>query len=165
MRFLLQTQDRFTWLGFILGATALGAIVLIYAYEVTARYLFAAPTMWASDFVSFLLLISVFSTAPWLTREGGHVAVTILPDMIPALRDLILRAGFLAAAAACLWAAWICFGENLYLFERGTSTLTTIRIPKWILSAFITYGFLNSGLYFLRLAARPTVPANEPRDA
>ena len=155
MRPILKAQDALTWVGFLAGATALGAIVVIYAYEVISRYMFGAPTMWASDFVSFLLLISVFATAPWLTREGGHVAVTILPDMVPALREVILRAGFLVAASVCLWATWICVGENLYLFERGTSTLTTIRIPKWILSAFITYGLLNSGLYFIRLTFAP----------
>jgi hypothetical protein len=55
-------------------------------------------------------------------------------------------------AVVCLWATWICFGETLYLFKRGTTTLTTFRIPKWTLMAFITYGLLNSGLYFLRLA-------------
>lgn len=148
---ILTFQDRFSRLGFILGATALGLIVAIYAFEVISRYVFDAPTLWASDFVSFLLLISVFATAPWLTREGGHVAVTIVPDLLPKWRELLIRVGFLSAAVVCLWAGWICLGENIHLYNRGTSTLTTIRIPKWILSAFITYGLVNSGLYFLRL--------------
>jgi TRAP-type C4-dicarboxylate transport system permease small subunit len=152
MKPILAFQDGLSRVGFVLGAIALGLIVVIYAYEVISRYLFGAPTLWASDFVSFLLLISVFATAPWLTREGGHVAVTIIPDLLPAWRSLLIRAGFLLAAVVCLWASWICLGENIYLYNRGTSTLTTIRIPKWILSAFITYGLVNSGLYFLRLA-------------
>lgn len=151
MKSILVAQDAISRAGFLVGTVALGAIVVIYAFEVVSRYVFGAPTMWASDFVSFLLLISVFATAPWLTRGGGHVAVTILPDMLPMGRDLVLRAGFLAAAAVCLWASWICLGENMYLYGRGTSTLTTVRVPKWILSAFITYGLLNSGLYFLRM--------------
>lgn len=155
---ILRVQDKISWAGFILGASALGAIVAIYAFEVISRYVFGAPTLWASDFVSFLLLISVFATAPWLTREGGHVAVTIVPDMLPAFRDAILRAGFLLAAGVCLWASWICLGENIYLYNRGTETLTTIRIPKWTLTAFITYGLLNSGLYFLRLAFQRGTP-------
>jgi C4-dicarboxylate transporter DctQ subunit len=155
MRLILKVHDALTWICFIVGATALGAIVVIYAFEVISRYAFGAPTMWASDFVSFLLLISVFFTAPWLTREGGHVAVTILPDMVPALRDFIVGVGFMVSASVCLWAAWISFGESLYLFNRGTSTLTTIRIPKWILLAFITYGLLNTGLYFIRLTFIP----------
>lgn len=162
MTAILRLQDRISWLGFVLGASSLGAIVLIYAFEVTSRYLFGAPTLWASDFVSFLLLISVFTTAPWLTREGGHVAVTIVPDMLPGLRDILTQVGFLLAAGVCLWAGWICLGENIYLYKRGTSTLTTIRVPKWILFVFITYGFVNSGLYFLRLAfARPIAGASD----
>lgn len=158
MKPILTFQDGLTRLGFAVGATALGLIVVIYAYEVFSRYLFGAPTIWASDFVSFLLLISVFSTAPWLTREGGHVAVTIIPDLLPNWRALLIRAGFLLAAIVCLWTSWISMGENIYQFNRGTSTLTTVRIPKWILSAFITYGLLNSGLYFMRLAFGRLLP-------
>ncbi|TMV09349.1 TRAP transporter small permease [Arenibacterium halophilum] len=152
---ILKTHDAISYAGFVLGATMLGAIVLMYAYEVTSRYLFGAPTTWASDFVSFLLLIMVFTTAPWLTRENGHVAVTIIPDLLLRYRSAILRTTFLAAAVACLVASWICLGENIYLFNRGTSTLTTVRIPKWILTAFITYGLVNTGLYFLRLTFSP----------
>ncbi|MCT4685600.1 MAG: TRAP transporter small permease [Roseicyclus sp.] len=146
-------HDVISHTGFVLGAGAIGLIVVIYAYEVTMRYFFVAPTMWASDFVSFLLLFSVFLVMPWLTREGGHVAVTLLPDMLPErLGALVLRLGWVAGAAACLWAAWISLQENIVLFERGTATLTVVRFPKWTLTAVITYGLLNSGLYFARLA-------------
>ena len=138
------------------GAAALGLIVLIFAYEVSMRYAFAAPTIWANDFVSFLLLASVFLYLPWLTREGGNVAVTILPDMLPeGARQLLLRAGFLVAALACLWTTQIGLAETERLFARNTMTLTTVRVPKWLFLALITYGLGNSGLYFLRLALVP----------
>ncbi len=70
MRPILTLQDVLTRLMFFIGVGALAAIVLIYAFEVVSRYAFGAPTLWASDFVSFLLLITVFSTAPWLTTYG-----------------------------------------------------------------------------------------------
>ncbi|MDV7202345.1 TRAP transporter small permease [Roseovarius sp. 10] len=153
---LASAHDAISFAGFMLGAGAIGLIVAIYAYEVTMRYFFVAPTMWASDFVSFLLLFSVFLVMPWLTREGGHVAVTLLPDMLPErLGSLLLRLGWIAGSAACLWAAWISLQENIVLFERGTATLTVVRFPKWALTAVITYGLLNSGLYFARLAIFP----------
>lgn len=161
MRLILKAQDLLTRLAFVLGVCALAAIVAIYAYEVTARYLFAAPTRWGSDLVSFLLLISVFSTVPWLTREGGHVAVTILPDMAARLRRPLLTLACFAAAGACLWAAYLCIGETLYLIRRGTTTLTSVPVPKWILIAFITYGVTNSGLYFLRLGFRGGEPIQD----
>lgn len=156
-RRVLRIHDAISLAGFAGGAVALGLIVVIYAYEVTVRYFFISPTMWASDFVSFLLLISVFLVIPWLSREGGHVAVTLLPDMMPARwADRFLRVGFLVAAIVCLWSAWISVQETQRLIERGTTTLTTVRIPKWTLIAFVTYGLANAGLYFLRVAAMPT---------
>jgi C4-dicarboxylate transporter, DctQ subunit len=138
------------------GAAALGLIVVIFAYEVTMRYLFAAPTIWANDFVSFLLLVSVFLYLPWLTREGGNIAVTIIPDMMPARAgQIMLRTGLFVGGLACLWATQISFLETERLFLRNTMTLTTVRLPKWLFLALITYGLGNSGLYFLRLALVP----------
>ena len=152
---IARLHDAVSVAGFACGGATLALIVVIYAYEVTMRYFFFAPTMWASDFVTFLLLLSVFLVMPWLTREGGHVAVTLVPDMLPEKAGrLLTRAGFLAGSAACFWAGWISLQENLVLFERGTATLSTVRVPKWTLSAVITYGLLNSGIYFLVAAVR-----------
>jgi C4-dicarboxylate transporter, DctQ subunit len=138
------------------GAAALGLIVVIFAYEVSMRYLLAAPTYWANDFVSFLLLVSVFLYLPWLTREGGNIAVTIVPDILPPrMGQALLRLGLLAGAAVCLWAMHISIQETGRLLQRNTMTLTTVRLPKWIFLALITYGLGNSGLYFLRLALAP----------
>ena len=163
---LLRIQDAISLAGQWLSGLALAAIVIIYAYEIVMRYFVGAPTIWASDFVSFLLLVSVFSALPWLTREGGNVAVTLLPDYLPsALGDTLLRAGFLVSGAACIWVAYIGLQETLLLYERNTMTLTTIRVPRWPMLALITLGFLDSGLYFLRLTFRDRVPRQEPDHA
>ncbi|SFP90965.1 TRAP transporter small permease [Tranquillimonas alkanivorans] len=148
-----RVHDAISFIGFACGAGALGLIVVIYAYEVTMRYFFIAPTTWASDLVTFLLLLSVFLVIPWLTKEGGHVAVTLVPDLLPRRAGTaLLRLGFFAGAVACFWSGWISLQENFVLYDRGTSTLTTIRIPKWTLAVFITYGLVNSGVYFLLAA-------------
>ena len=78
MRPILTLQDVLTRLMFFIGVGALAAIVLIYAFEVVSRYAFGAPTLWASDFVSFLLLITVFSTAPWLTLLLAVAAMVMM---------------------------------------------------------------------------------------
>jgi len=155
-RWLFAVQDAISRVLGWGGAAALGLIVVIFAYEVSMRYAFAAPTIWANDFVSFLLLVSVFLYLPWLTREGGNIAVTIVPDMLPRrVGQALLRTGFFVGALACLWAAQISVVETERLFLRNTMTLTTVRLPKWMFLALITYGLGNSGLYFLRLALKP----------
>lgn len=155
LRPLLRAHDAISLAGQWLGGLALAAIVVIYAYEILMRYFVGAPTIWASDFVSFLLLVSVFAVLPWLTREGGNVAVTLLPDYLPpGPGDKLLRAGFLVSAVACIWVAWIGLQETVLLHERNTMTLTTVRVPRWPMLAFITFGIFNAGLYFFRLAFR-----------
>lgn len=151
---ILKWHDTLSRLSYQLGALALGLIVTIYAYEVISRYLFDSPTRWASDFVSFLLLITVFLVLPWLTRAKGNVAVTVLSDQLSeSHREYVIRAGYLVGAVACFCLGYIVFLETLRLYERGTGTLSTVSIPKWVLFVLIGYGLGNSGLYFLRLAA------------
>ena len=152
---VLRWHDLMSRTFYQLGIFALSSIVVIYSYEVISRYVFDSPTRWASDFVSFLLLITVFLVMPWLTRAGGHVAVTVLNDQLPERgRQVMLRGGYLVGAAACLCLGYIVFLETWRLYERGTGTLTTVSIPKWLLFALICYGLFNSGVYFLRLAAK-----------
>ena len=149
---LMRIHDSLSRFSFAIGVTALGLIVVIFSYEVMMRYFFLAPVRWANDYVTFLLLIKVFCVLPMLTREAQHIAITLIPDMLSEHNsDLIKRVGFIVAATACLWTGYISLQELIYLAERGTMTLTTIRVPKWILIGFITYGITSAGLYFLRL--------------
>ena len=74
--------------------------------------------------------------------------------MLPSRASRVLRAsGYLVGVVVCWWAGVIALGEVGTLYARGTLTLTSFRIPKWILTALIAYGLLNTGLYFMRLAA------------
>jgi TRAP-type C4-dicarboxylate transport system permease small subunit len=135
-----------------LGIVALGLIVIIFSYEILLRYFLGTPTRWASDFVSFLLLIKVFLVLPWLTRSGGNVAVTVINDQMPEkVRKFMIIMGYLIASITCIYLGYIVFLETLTLYSRGTRTLSTVSIPRWILYAFICYGLINAGLYFLRL--------------
>jgi C4-dicarboxylate transporter DctQ subunit len=150
---VLRWHDLMSRTFYQLGIFALSLIVVVYSYEVVSRYLFGAPTRWASDFVSFLLLITVFLVMPWLTRAGGHVAVTVLNDQLPERgRQVMLRGGYVVGAVACLCLGYIVYSETLTLYERGTGTLSTVSIPKWTLFMIVCYGLFNSGLYFLRRA-------------
>ena len=150
---ILRVHDIISKGAWHAAALALGLVVVIFAYEVTMRYVFSAPTRWASDVVSFLLLVTVFLAAPWLARQRGHVAVTILPEMLPPRAErMVVASGYVVAAIVSFLAAWICIGETVLLYGRDTMTLTSFRIPKWWLLAVISYGLLDCGLQFLRAA-------------
>jgi hypothetical protein len=51
----------------------------------------------------------------------------------------------------CCFIAYISLIENLDQYSGSIETIGNIPILKWWLSVFITYGFANSALWYLRL--------------
>lgn len=148
---LAAIHDQVTVASAILASVGLIAIVSFYVLEVVARYFFNTPTSWASDFVTYTLAASVFLALPKVTRDRGHVAVTILVDVLPdkvagAMHVIVNALGF----AALSLATWISLAENIRQFNKGIVTLAIVPIPQWWVSSFITFGLALSALYMLR---------------
>ncbi|WP_051340825.1 TRAP transporter small permease subunit [Azospirillum halopraeferens] len=94
------TADRgvMTWPAWIFIA-----IVAVTLYEVGARYLFDAPTIWANELTLFLCAIVFLWSGLYVIRRDEHLRISILYDMAPPR----LRRVFDAVALAC---ALVFFG-------------------------------------------------------
>jgi TRAP-type C4-dicarboxylate transport system permease small subunit len=148
---LANLHDAVTSLSFAAAALVLAAIAVSFCYEVAARYFFGAPTSWANAFVSYFLCAAIFLSIPELTRRRAHVAINLLNDQLGSKASLGLNRLIRAAgAAACLLAAWFTANTTLDQFGLGVDTISAYPVPKWLVSIFIPYGMLSSGLYFLR---------------
>ncbi len=148
---LRNVHDRVTAVGFAGGALSVAVIAGSFWYEVTARYFFNAPTNWAYDFASYALCPMIFLSIPEMARQRAHIVVAYLVDALPEQRRVLIgRLVLLAAALVCLAAAWITGAETWRQYARGVETITAWPIQKWIISIFIPYGLLSSGLHFLR---------------
>jgi C4-dicarboxylate transporter, DctQ subunit len=134
-------------LGSGLGAFCVFAILVSYSIEVFMRYMLSAPTSWASDYVTYFLCGSVFLTMPHLTREGSHVAVTVLQGRLPAAAErLAVILGLAVSAATCLFVGWLALKQTHYNFVRGIDTMSLAAVPKWMIAAPIAFGFILSGV-------------------
>ncbi|MEX3007688.1 TRAP transporter small permease [Hoeflea sp. TYP-13] len=146
-------HDWLTQAAAVLAAFGLIGIVISYVYEVVTRYFFNAPTAWVSDFVSYALCASIFLALPKVTKDKGHVAVTILVDIVPkriadTMHTCINLIGF-----GCLgFAAYISLQENIRQYTKNIETLAIVPVPQWWISSFITFGLALSSIYFLRYA-------------
>ena len=160
---LARIHDGITETGFRLALLVLAGIVVCYSYEVAARYLFSAPTTWASPFVSYGLCASIFLTMPELTRRSAHISLNLIDDMLRQKSKRILhRLIRLAAALTCLMAAWITFEATWSDYDFGILTNTYFQVPKWWVSIFIPYGMASSGLYFFRqIFGNASTPAGQ----
>lgn len=145
-----------------IAATAgLAAIVVMYSIEIFSRYFLNAPTTWANDFIVFTLCASIFLMMPEITRSGGHVAVTLLTDLLPVrLRLAARRLLALIGCGVCLFAAYISLQANINQYVNDLQTVTTIQAPKWMVTVFITYGLLVSAMELLRQGLWVEPPAS-----
>ncbi|MGD9945389.1 MAG: TRAP transporter small permease, partial [Burkholderiaceae bacterium] len=99
---------RFATVNCWLGAAATGLIMMFYGYEVVARYLFNAPTLWTVTTSGYLMLASVFLALPLITLERLHVESTFLIESAPRRSRPGLRLlALLISAGYCLLAAWM----------------------------------------------------------
>lgn len=146
-----RTHDWLTDIGYVLAAIVLGAMAVIYCMEVTLRYVFNAPTTWASETLAHLMLIAVFLALPHATRAGGHVAVTLLADLRPDWARPIGMVLNAVGVVLCLFVAYVCLGENVRQYTHSVETLGNIPLPKWWISSWTTFGFFSSAVWFARL--------------
>lgn len=142
MRVFLNTVDQLSewfglcaaWLFFITG--------LMIGYEVLARYLFNAPTIWAQELSQLLMLIGTYMGISWAMKYDQHIKITALEAHLPGAAKKWLKAFSLVfIALLCLVALY--YGSQIFWdsFERGRSTGTMLNIPNWWSEIVIPAGF------------------------
>jgi C4-dicarboxylate transporter DctQ subunit len=147
---LCRIHDGITDAGFLIGAFGIAALVTIYCAEVVTRYFIGTALTWANDTFSNLLCISLFSVMPHATRAMRHIAINLVPEFFAVTRKPLEIFSMASGAVACLFVAWMSLDENMRQIAQQIVTEQNYPVPKIWISGFITYGFLSSGLYFLR---------------
>ncbi|MBL1422577.1 MAG: TRAP transporter small permease subunit [Alphaproteobacteria bacterium] len=151
-----NAHDHVTKTGFALSQIALLAIVLSYSYEIVARYFFASPTSWSNEVVAYALCIGTFLAFPEITRTSGHIAISFLTEpLTPTNQKRVAAIVNFFSFLVCILVAWICLTNNISQFLREEMLVRVNPIPKYFISVFLTYGFANSTLYFLRYTFAP----------
>ncbi|WP_165937690.1 TRAP transporter small permease subunit [Antarcticimicrobium sediminis] len=124
-----------------LSAMALFALPLITAYDVTLRYLFHAPTIWATEISIYLLQFAVFMTPGALLADGNHLRVSFWIEtrtgLTRRIAETVTALAILPYAAILIW-----FGTSYTLraFDRGMLSPTLLQVPLWIAYALIPLG-------------------------
>ncbi|PVB62021.1 TRAP transporter small permease [Labrenzia sp. 011] len=132
----------------LLKALAWIAALLFFAagamltYEVTARYLFVAPTIWAAELSQLCLIWGTMIAMPWLLQANHHIAVDVMTDRMGPRARTVCRV--LSMAAIALLSAMVAWkGGDIFLesFERGRTTGSMLDMPTWVSELAIPFGF------------------------
>ena len=148
---LARFHDWLTQVGYYAACLALAVMLGAYTIEVFGRYFFNAPQWWASEGVSYSLCIGSFLMMPYVTWKRGHVAVTLIHEVLPrpAVKWVALLTA-LMSVVACGLATWVTAGETLRQWVQDVHIMAVEPVPKYLISVFIPFGFASSTLHFLR---------------
>ena len=132
MKKLLAIVDRISdWSGKIFSFLAL-FIMLIIGYEVVARYIFNAPTMWGTEAMTILCGIYAVMGGAYTLYIGGHVNVDVvyaaLPKRFQALVNVIASPLVFLFFVVVIWTGAIYGWESLGLRE---TTGTVANLPVY----------------------------------
>jgi TRAP-type C4-dicarboxylate transport system permease small subunit len=127
----------------ILGQAAMAFMVVSLFYDVLMRYLFAAPTNWALEVNSFLLLfICTIPTADVL-KSNVHIHVTFLTERLP--RRIVARLPILRALAGILFCSAMAWKGSVMAWQawqHNDRMSTSLGTPMFIPYLFLPIGFL-----------------------
>lgn len=145
IRVLTGIQDLCLWV----SAAALAVLPIIVVYDVVMRYLFHAPTIWASEISLYLLQFLVYFSLGALVVHSGHVRVSFWIENLVGLGrywgEILTTALILPYAGVLIWYGGV-FAGNAH--ARGMLSPTLLEIPLWI-----PYGLIPAGGVLLALGA------------
>ena len=125
----------------------ISALLFVFAgcmltFEVTARYLFVAPTIWAAELSQLCLIWGTLIAMPWLLGARRHIAVDAVTDNLGPLGKRLCHVLSMVAvalfSAVVAWKGWEIFYDS---FERGRTTGSMLDLPVWIAELAVPVGF------------------------
>ena len=111
-------------------------------YEVSARYLFVAPTIWAAELSQLSLIWGSMIGMPWLLKTNQHIAVDALTVRLGKKARRVCQ--ILAMSAVAVFSVVVAWkGSEIFLesFERGRTTGSMLDLPTWTSELAIPVGF------------------------
>ncbi len=111
----IRLMDRLSRATAYVAAALFIAGVVVVCQMVFVRYVLGHSTSWQTEFTVFSVTAAMLMGSPYVLMTGGHVSVSVLPDMLSGWPRRIMRlvaslAG-LAFCAALAYASWIYVAE------------------------------------------------------
>ena len=123
------------------GAALVGVMLAIICYDVALRYLLNSPTSWSTEIATYLLVAMAFLTAAWAQREGAHIRVELLVDLLggEARRTLELVAAWVGAGFLA-FVAWQSVAMTYDNWLNGVRIFSLLNTPVYLPQIPVAFG-------------------------
>ena len=124
-----------------LCALCLIVLCIIVMYEVVARYVFDAPTIWVQEVAVYLLIAATFVGLAPTQHAGEHIRIDVLTRRLPGRArhrlEIVTLLCIAVFAAVAGWGGWELAQQSLR-FGRRSPTL--LAVPVWIPQLLLPIG-------------------------
>ncbi len=135
--------------GVIAALMVLSAVVVV-CQMVLVRYAFNHPTIWQTEFVTYVLIAATFIGSPYVLLTRGHVNVDLLPLYLgPRGRLALALVASCVSLAFCALVAWYGFGLWHEAWEKGWESDTIWAVRLWIPYLAMPIGFTLLSLQYV----------------
>jgi TRAP-type C4-dicarboxylate transport system permease small subunit len=111
-------------------------------YEVVARYVFTAPTIWAEEMSRFVQIWATYLAAAYVLRQRRLIAITLVVDRLgPVARRLVDGFALISVAGFALVAIWYGLAIAVDSFVVGRASSTMLALPLWWSEMAVPVGF------------------------
>lgn len=150
-RVLCLIDNMSKWSGLIVAPLVL-VYMAMFLYEMVARYLFNAPTLWANELSTFIFGAQFMLGGAYCYWRGSMVNVEVFHDRLPirarAIFDLFLFIVPLTVLGAMVWRGGAFFLDSLAVREHTESLFSP---PLYPLRGVIP---VAAALFLLQVAAK-----------
>jgi TRAP-type mannitol/chloroaromatic compound transport system permease small subunit len=153
---LIRTIERLTSSIGIMASFALVPLVLATCYEVFARYLFGAPTIWAYEVGYFLTGSHFLLGMAFALASDQHIRIDIFSGRFSrktrAVIDLVGYAVTLPLMTWISYALWLHLAQGYLRSER--SGQSAMNMPVWPFRVVFLVAFVLLALQILAEAVK-----------
>jgi len=137
----VRVVDRISQAFGLLGALLMFLTGVFLSYEVTARYVLHAPTVWAQELSELFLLWGVFLMLGLLIHTGKNIAIDVVYAKVSSGLQRTLDIVALSFVLAFL-VLTVQAGSEMVMdsITRGTTTGTMVDIPIYWEEAAVPFG-------------------------
>lgn len=145
----------------IIASFALIVLVAVTFLGVIMRYFFNAPFVWLEEVQLLCFIWLIFFGSPVVVRNGGHVAIDIVVDMMPEkLAKIVIH---IATIVLILVVGFMCYqGILLIMQHQRTGRVSNILdIPYVVIYSAMPISFM---LFILNLLILPFIESDTNDD-
>ena len=134
--------------GFLAGAIIFSSLLLFI--NVIMRYVFLYPIYWAEELCRYLMVWMIFIGASQVTLQGGHVAVDIVPRLLPKRVNRVLA--FLVNGMSivfCVVLAYFAY-KQMRRVKIAHQISPAMELPMWLAYLAIPLGTVLMSIRYVQ---------------